>query len=114
VLPRGRTSRGEAGNADTTGSLCVQGSGLYVRGELGKTRCAPVYYASVQGERPGQSSLYDDFMKAFLPPYAGALSSATEVQKVVATISTIVTEFRRSQSIIEGNWPYPPSTATDP
>src|SRR5262249_20922764 len=72
------------------------------------------YYTAVRGERPGLSSLYDDFMAAFFPDYAGALTSAAQVQKVVDTVTKLRAEFRRYQLIARGEWPYPPSTVTDP
>jgi hypothetical protein len=53
-------------------------------------------------------------MKAFFPNYMGALNSAPQVQQVVDTVTTLLAEFRQYRLIIQGEWPYPPSTTTDP
>ena len=72
------------------------------------------YFSSMQGQRPGQSSLFDDFVNAFFPTYNGAPLSTQACRTLVKQVTTLRDEYRRYSKIVEGIWPYPPSTHTKP
>ena len=64
------------------------------------------YYASVQGERAGQSSLFDEFVDAFFPQYASSPVSKSQAKDVVRTINAIQNNNALCRGLLEGGWPY--------
>jgi hypothetical protein len=51
------------------------------------------YYSSVEGKRPGQSSLFDEFSAAFFPKLESPVSQSG-VNRIVGAIESIQQELR--------------------
>ena len=64
------------------------------------------YYSSNTGERPGHSSLFDDFMEAFFPQRHRTSLGSSEASDVVRTIQDIESEFELCRLLFQGDWPF--------
>ncbi|HHW19513.1 MAG TPA: DUF262 domain-containing protein [Firmicutes bacterium] len=62
------------------------------------------YYASYQGRRAGRRSLYDDFVSAFF-------QEKVEPADIYESVSRLHEEAAIYRSLVEGEWPYSPSSA---
>ncbi len=63
-------------------------------------------YASRVGQRPGKTTLFDEFLDRLFPVHAKPKPSAAEVVNLVTTVGEIRVEFEKMAKIVQGEWPY--------
>ena len=63
-------------------------------------------YSSHRGRRPGQSTLFDDFLKAFFPYDPHSTVSEDEAEGIIQTLGSLTNEVALLRSLAEGEWPY--------
>ncbi len=64
------------------------------------------YYASVIGDRPGKSSLFEDFMSEFFPERHGSSVSKAQAKGIVEKVEQLSAEFDVYDCILSGQWPF--------
>lgn len=70
------------------------------------------YYASVKGKRPGNTSLFDDFLDAFFPQSSSStyvVQSSSEAKSVADAVIQLKEAVVLLRILTEGEWPYPNS-----
>jgi len=65
------------------------------------------FYASVKGERPVKTSLFDNFLEGLFPQHQKPKLSKVEVKKIVATVQQMQAEVIVCKKLRDGEWPYP-------
>jgi hypothetical protein len=64
------------------------------------------YYASVQGKRPGQSSLFDEFLSDCFPETQLSTMTAPAAKSIVGSVKHVEKENGLCRQILSGDWPY--------
>lgn len=64
-------------------------------------------FASRVGQRPGKTTLFDEFLDKLFPMHTNPKPSASELSSLVTTVSHIRAEFERMAKMLQGEWPYP-------
>ena len=64
------------------------------------------HYASHKGSRPGQTSLFDDFVDHFFPQRKQSKLRAAGAQKIVKTTKTIQSSNAICRLLLTGEWPF--------
>lgn len=64
------------------------------------------YFASCQGYRPGQSSLFEDFLDEFFPEKHHTTIRVNDARRVVRTIEHIELANRQCRQMLSGQWPF--------
>jgi hypothetical protein len=64
------------------------------------------YYASVQGKRPGQSSLFDEFLSDVFPETQMSSMTSLAAKSIVANVKQVAKENGLCRQVLSGDWPY--------
>lgn len=64
-------------------------------------------YASVVGKRPGQASLFDQFLDQFFPMHKLPPIDDEKAVKLVEQVNKLKSDFGKLEKISSGEWPYP-------
>lgn len=65
------------------------------------------FYASIKGERPIKTSLFDNFLDGLFPQHSKAKLSMSDGKRVVGTVKQIQEEMILFRKLQEGEWPFP-------
>ncbi len=64
-------------------------------------------YASVVGKRPGQATLFDQFLDQFFPMHKQPTLDDEKATKLVEQVNKLKSDFGKLEKICSGEWPYP-------
>ncbi len=64
-------------------------------------------YASFREERPGQNTLFDDFLEAFYPQHSLATISAQDADAIYLKTQEIQQEIYNGRKLVRGEWVFP-------
>lgn len=66
------------------------------------------FYASVKGNRPNESDLFDEFLEAFFPQHEKISLLESDAEAVVSTIKKMQEEVAVCRNLVKGKWPTEP------
>lgn len=65
-------------------------------------------YASHEGERPGKTTLFDQFLTKRFPQQRTTLLDAEDATSLAEAVQALETDFQRIERMRAGDWPYAP------